>query len=145
MNSMLSAEPAILTGLKTFRMVLLLLRSIVVTLLALCTCQCDSHAHNFHLQLQKRYKSGLSLYCDHYPVITGQTQGLPPDLQAVSQRTPLTDLFLSIKKRPIPSPDYYITPRQGSSIIFFKMAAYNCTRKNQKRISLGFCDKDGIC
>lgn len=50
MNSMLPAESAILAGFQSFRMILFLLRSIVVTLLALCTCQCNLHAHNFHLQ-----------------------------------------------------------------------------------------------
>ena len=50
MNSMLPAESAILSGFQSLRMILFLLRSIVVTLLALCTCQCNLHAHNFHLQ-----------------------------------------------------------------------------------------------
>jgi len=47
----LLTESTILLGLKSFRMILLFLCRIVVTLFALCACQGNSNAQNFHLQL----------------------------------------------------------------------------------------------
>ncbi len=51
MIGMLLAERTVLLGLHSFRMQLLLLHSVVVTLLAFGTCQSNSNAHCVHLQL----------------------------------------------------------------------------------------------
>lgn len=48
----LFTESAILSGLKSLRMILLVLSRIVVTLFALCACQGNSNAQNFHLHIK---------------------------------------------------------------------------------------------
>ena len=49
MQSVCSAESAVLLGLHAVRMSFLILRHVVVTVLAFRTLQCNSCAHNFHL------------------------------------------------------------------------------------------------
>ena len=49
MQSVCSAESAVLLGLHAVRMSFLILCHVVVTVLAFRTLQCNSRAHNFHL------------------------------------------------------------------------------------------------
>jgi len=45
MRGMLTAEPAVLVHLKSVRVILLVLHSIIVSLLALCAGKSDLHSH----------------------------------------------------------------------------------------------------
>ena len=51
MQSVLSAEAAILVHFESVRVILLVLHSIVVSLLTFCTCQCNFYSHGLHLRL----------------------------------------------------------------------------------------------
>jgi hypothetical protein len=48
-KSLLAAETAILVELKTIRVILLVLKSIIVSLLAFCAGQCDLYTHGWIL------------------------------------------------------------------------------------------------
>ena len=84
------AESAILFGLHTLRMILLFLRHVVISLLALSTCQCNSYTHNFHLHISIRVflrskKKTSVFHTPLYNIIRAcGSQGFFVDFQAFS-------------------------------------------------------------
>ena len=64
MKCVLFAESAVLIHLKSVRIVLLILHSVIVSLLTFCTSQCDFYSHLFHPFRILNIRIKTTLYSD---------------------------------------------------------------------------------